>query len=691
MIFGADNENTNNKANGSRKRRRREQQQQQHQQQERRQLDYVGRITETECSLTTSINTNDGGGTSTAATGVMFTMEVTEPIDLLTLEFQLSETATNVDGVINNVQVYYRQGDFTDAINQPSLWTILADTNAHLVENAAGAIVPVNQFESATFSPGQVYSIYVISTVAASQVDAAIGTISSEDESVSVRTGVSLEGNEAFPASYTQIANFNGVVHYRVNNKSCQQMTTTTEVGLEFAVDEEPLDTVISGLTSVVSAAVQEVIDTNPTMQRYKELHLLSVVDANTGFQGKSEKCPEEFERCSVFMTTVTLSHLETLNSGELQLGVLAQNKNIAKSVEDESPVGTLYVGDPPVTTDYIITLEGVPMIAGMNAIQRRYFEQITTDILNENHHIQFYATLVLDQTVEGRRKLSSSLRGSLRHKLEALGSTKVVAEIIGAGSESKVGSVVLEKLSDSDMTYMKKLATQQLRPGEINQLDFGEYFSNLAGVQVQPRPAGEDDADAVIAIGTPPETTGNASGSVSIWVIVCIALIMMSIIMICYRSYRDCYASRLPKRRRKDNAKKKRPPFVDTKREEDDETPPLESFDDEILPMIDRPKKTRKKPESTPNLYESDKPSREGNKAIPNSTRSMGRLPERQKRGTRPPQSIIHNDSDIESESDSIDSDPEDVSIGLSSESDDAYKDEYDDESDESESDRGL
>ncbi len=103
------------------------------------------------------------------------------------------------------------------------------------------------------------------------------------------------------------------------------------------------------------------------------------------------EKCPPEFNTCSLIFSTVKFAHLQTIGPGVLWQEVFDSSDEIGESVSAQSDFEVEYVGAPIVEGDYIITLRGIPPGSTMNTFQQRYFERITTNFLAEFAEISTY------------------------------------------------------------------------------------------------------------------------------------------------------------------------------------------------------------------------------------------------------------------------------------------------------------
>jgi hypothetical protein len=249
------------------------------------------------------------------------------------------------------------------------------------------------------------------------------------------------------------------------------------------------------------------------------------------------EKCPEEFDMCSLIHSSVRFAHLQSIDSRLLQLDVMSSDAEIGESVTTQSDIKAKYVGDAMIVLgEFIITLKGVPPGLRMNVIQKRYFDRVTTDFLSQFAEMPIYRTEVTDEvageSIEDRRLGYHGLRGS--RYLE--GVTQVVTTVYGGGMGSDLRTTVLEAIGGNDDRYTKELARQHLRPGKINEENFGSFFDNVFGITVGVKPA--DFGLNGTAVADIVEGSGMESDR---WMYLCIAGMALSAIWLFCQINRDC------------------------------------------------------------------------------------------------------------------------------------------------------
>ncbi|KAG7367928.1 hypothetical protein IV203_030671 [Nitzschia inconspicua] len=525
----------------------------QRRQRQRRKLDSISRLSETDCTFATSLATKHEG--SDQAAGVIFSLVTQQTVDLLTLEFFLSESVNLSSGTIPNVQVYYREGvDYTDAISTSSEWQLLTNTDAYIInEPTQKAIIPTNKFQPLSIESGRIYALYAIfpsPSIKVKLVDtSSMGLVSSKDDIVDIQSGVILDDSTPFPDLYSNTADFHGIVHYSLSTQ-CLGTKITTTVTLKFAANDEPTDSVSEGLTKVVEATVSKYMDQSPSLKHFKNFHGLEIQQSRTNAEGRSQKCPPEFQPCSLFATTVTFVHASTLKTGDVSLVVMGGSDEMANHVIQQSPIKMWHGSDPVIRLEFLVTLFDVPVEVGMNPIQRRYFETVTIDLLRESSTQKIFAVSVIDEIVaagQRKRDLSPfSLRGVSQRQSGSNGNVQILLHVTGAGDTASLSRDILNILGSNDGTYKDKLVAEQMRPAEINRNSYGSFFGDLEQVQVQIRPTDfavdpkiSSAVDSRNSVMTSSTSTG--SGFFSIWAIVCFLLILMSVLNILYRVYKDC------------------------------------------------------------------------------------------------------------------------------------------------------
>jgi hypothetical protein len=250
-----------------------------------RREDEVEKYGDLDCLLTASLEAKYNGWETAA--GTMFTVRPTAPLDVLSFEFDAFELAQDL-----SVQVYYRKGEFSGVTNDPAQWEKLADVEAQFAPDGKGAIIPANDFTAVSLEAGETYAFYVHfpqnNVFRTKPSERLIGEDYLSNNVLGIQVGVNLEDG-LFPDKFGAASEFPGRIHYRTA-LPCEQILTTTQVELQWAVNSEPEGDVITALSYAVEGAISALMILNPNFIRFDKFHMLELVEVKSGFQGRSGK-----------------------------------------------------------------------------------------------------------------------------------------------------------------------------------------------------------------------------------------------------------------------------------------------------------------------------------------------------------------------------------------------------------------
>jgi hypothetical protein len=248
-----------------------------------RREDEVKRDGQLDCRLTTSLKAPYDGWETAA--GTMFTVLPTAALDVLSFEFDAFELAQDL-----SVQVYYRKGGFSGVTNDPTQWEKLADAVAQFAPDGKGAIIPASDFTTVSLEAGEIYAFHLhfpqSNVFRTKPAERFIGDDYLSDDVLGIQVGVTLEDGP-FPDKFAAASEFTGRIHYRTLLQ-CEQIRTTTQVELQWAVDSEVGGDVIKALSDAVEGALSALIKLNPTLIRYEKFHLLELMEVESKFEGRS-------------------------------------------------------------------------------------------------------------------------------------------------------------------------------------------------------------------------------------------------------------------------------------------------------------------------------------------------------------------------------------------------------------------
>ena len=572
-------------------------------------FDQVTKMNGITCSLTTSLRTSYKG--RNAGTGIMFSIRPSKNIEILTLELPTYENFANGSNPseTRKVKVYFRQGDFSQVMNNPSAWTLLADTTAQLVSPLPaadssstgldlGVIVPANEFKSKSLQAGELYSIYVAGEAASAdaketllklkEADGLVGEVSSDDNEIEIRTGVRLKGSP-FPMIFTDPADFNGVLHYRAE-KSCSDnaLFATTDVELFFVVNKDPNNQVMGSIRTAVDETIEDWLFTDEVLNNFSGEYELRKEGIGMHFRGRDEQnCPKYFSECNLISATVTFKHSRNLDQGLLEQEILRHHEELDRTVSSYvNPLETSYAGAPLAKAEFAITLTGVPSGQEMNDVQKRYFEDVTVNFLRNTVETKIFDAVIdggapeilvtQDGEAPARNLARTPMLRATRFLQDDSGKLLVITEIAAEGSVPELRNVVSEGIGNNLEKYTMDLISHRLRPTEINEEEFGDFFAGLTSVQVKPhvRKNGNNGPGSLDGDDGNSGSGRFSGGNKQIWVIVCILLIIFSFFYICYRIYMDCFYSpfekpmKLEKRKQKQEQKRERKKQKDKKKD---------------------------------------------------------------------------------------------------------------------------
>jgi hypothetical protein len=245
----------------------------------------VDRYGDLDCLLTASLEAKYNGWET--AVGTMFTVRPMAALEVLSFEFDAFEQAQDL-----SVQVYYRKGEFAGANNDPFQWKKLADVEAQFAPDEKGAIIPANDFTAVSLEAGETYAFYLrfrqSNVFRTNPTQRLIGEDYLSNNVLGVQVGVNLEDGP-FPDKFGAASEFPGRIHYRTA-LPCEQIRTTTQVELLWAVNSEPEGDVIAALSDSVEGAISALTISNLNLIRFDKFHLLEIMEVVSGFQGRSGK-----------------------------------------------------------------------------------------------------------------------------------------------------------------------------------------------------------------------------------------------------------------------------------------------------------------------------------------------------------------------------------------------------------------
>jgi hypothetical protein len=244
-----------------------------------------------QCATNTALNTTYNAHPDVVPyVGIMFSIFSKNPLEILTMELDIRfDNATDL-----SVEVYSYQGRYDLVYNDPSVWTMIANTTAVPAPEGTGAIIPVNDFDTVSMGRLERRSFYI--TMKSPSLDYNVAALAKTDEialqtpDIDLLVGVGFSEYK-FPEAIDPLVNpqFTGVIHY-ARKATCGKVSTSIEY--LFILDEQLRIEVLGDLTRFVDAALTDIMLQDSGLQVFQEMHgLQKDGDAQTAaelYPGKS-------------------------------------------------------------------------------------------------------------------------------------------------------------------------------------------------------------------------------------------------------------------------------------------------------------------------------------------------------------------------------------------------------------------
>jgi len=244
------------------------------------------------CSINRSYNTSYNDNLEVPPyTGLMFEVTVrSEPVIINAFELDLRlENATDL-----SVEVYSLPGSFVEKFDQPSEWTLVADTEL-VLSTGGGGIIPVQQFVPVRIDTAQRQSFYI--TMKGPYLDHNVyalqktGELQSKGDDLQVFVGAGLT-EYRFPNQLDTILNpmFAGVIHYE-KEYNCDEVLTATTY-LDFPVLFQDSVGNMVDVTTAINDALDEIFKNDPEIKSFVSDYDLSKDDGHTEAVKYTRKFP---------------------------------------------------------------------------------------------------------------------------------------------------------------------------------------------------------------------------------------------------------------------------------------------------------------------------------------------------------------------------------------------------------------
>jgi hypothetical protein len=257
------------------------------------QLTMLRQLETGQCDVNNALNTTYNAHPDVVPyVGIMFSVFAKKPLEILTMELDIIFGNSTVLDL--SVEVYSYKGRYELVLNNPSVWTLIANTTLVPAPEGTGAIIPVNDFETVYVGQMERMSFYI--TMKSPIIDYNVDALSKTDEiaqqtaDMDLLVGVGFSEYK-FPEAIDPLVDpqFTGVIHY-ARKATCGEVSST--VDYEFILDEQLRIETLGDLTSLVDAAVADIMLKDSGLQVFQEMHgLQKDGDADTVtelYSGKS-------------------------------------------------------------------------------------------------------------------------------------------------------------------------------------------------------------------------------------------------------------------------------------------------------------------------------------------------------------------------------------------------------------------
>jgi hypothetical protein len=257
-----------------------------------------------QCDVNNALNTTYNPNPAVIPyVGIMFSIFSRKPFEILTMELDIRfGNSTDLD---LSVEVYSVKGRFDMIFNDPSVWTLIANTTLVPAPEGTGAIIPVNDFETVSMGQLERRSFYI--TTKSPIMDYNVEALAKTDE-VALQTpdmdllvGVGFSEYK-FPEAIDTLVDpqFTGVIHY-ARKATCGEVSST--VDYEFILDEQLRIETLGDLTTLTDAAVTDIMLQDSDLIVFHEIHgLQKDGDAQTAtelYTGKSYSMLTDYRNVS--------------------------------------------------------------------------------------------------------------------------------------------------------------------------------------------------------------------------------------------------------------------------------------------------------------------------------------------------------------------------------------------------------
>jgi len=416
-------------------------------------------------------------------------------LEILTLELDVISKSNF------SVEIFTREGNYENHINDQDAWEMVADTLVVPSPNDGdtGVVVPVDDFKTVAVKPREIRSFYI--TMKGPYLDHTVqalvktGETFAKSKDMDILTGVGLTEYK-FPEDYDRVLDpqFAGVFHYR-KQVSCDEIYYQSTVAeyLFFTEQDIPPDR-LARINTALNLLTDRLVRRSVVLQESVEnFSLVKSGSTETVFTKGNARCPEDWQDCSssVISTKLRFEHLASLSSNEVLYQLHWFTDIFNKVVQEEVGVdiGVRYAGPQSFSATFELTLTGTPTGAQMDENQLQFFKDSTQGFLEDAlaDSSPSFLVSVEDQRVRDAGRLLRVLQVSS-------GSITIYGKINGvqgryiSRSERNFADSLENAFGEGNDQYLDWLAYDALKPSELDKGDF-QFFENVSKVSASFEP----------------------------------------------------------------------------------------------------------------------------------------------------------------------------------------------------------
>jgi len=469
---------------------------------------------------------------TTLTNGALFTITANgESLNLQALE--LSTGTNDIETLQPNLKVLARKG--TTISGNINDWIEIASMTALPSPDGSGVVVPRTMFPTSfPIGAGEVWMILVTFSSAEilqiQQTTDTIGTVSEEDDYLKINVGQTIgQGDNPLSGMGTSSIVFQGRIHYRVL-KACDSLVYATKLSFPVAVKSgtDPM-ALKNSIFDIFSNVVQDVA----SLQRWTEVYSLALDIVDLEAKGGADNCRQYgfASECDQFSSTVSFVHHESLNTRDLQVGLLGS----LPFEDNHMPVISIngldiaYTGMDVLKEDFEMDIMGLSLDTIFSPLQREYLGRVIYKYLETNSKVHPF-----------RVEVSQTVRRRLRSTRQLAGKLSTVAMVYGMGDDTKeFQNAIYTAVKNEKSQFVRDIQRRHYLPDPINDdSDLGTIFDNVVDVTWRPKLSSESNALGGGGGGGQGDDGGMSKGQIQIFLFS--ITLCLSFLILLYRFLTD-------------------------------------------------------------------------------------------------------------------------------------------------------